>query len=154
MQNKRPQESNLVTETKYFNDSKTKEKPGVCANNLTQLHFLLTIFQNNRGILSEGMMVFIFPTLFLALPLGRNQTILYFQQGAESTASLTAGQTCTNTAALYLALYILQSDTHLKQHNGCNKTFLKQIKPFLKIPVCLKYSIDEMSAFLQRLTFL
>lgn len=50
MQNKRQQESDLVTKTKYFNDSKTKGRPGVCSNNLTQLHSLLNHFSKQNAL--------------------------------------------------------------------------------------------------------
>ena len=70
MQSERPQESSLVTGTEYLNDSNIKGKPGVCLNNLTQLHFLLNHFSKQnalfyRGTLSEGMMVLYFPPYFL-----------------------------------------------------------------------------------------
>lgn len=63
-------DQSLVTGTEYLNDSNIKGKPGVCVNNLTQLHFLLNHFlkQNAlfyRGTLSEGMMVLYFPPYFL-----------------------------------------------------------------------------------------
>lgn len=118
MQNKRPQESDLVTKTKYCNDSKTKGEHGVCASNLTQLHFLLNHFSKQNALQKYFMKgddgIYIsHPTSCFAYR--KESNISLFSAGIESTASHTAGQTCTNSAALYLAELLTPS---------CNQTHI------------------------------
>lgn len=109
-----------------------------------------------RGILSEEMMVFIFPHPISCFGSSKEPNNSLFSAGywinrkPHSWSDL--HQHCSPTP--FWAIYILQSDTRLKQHSGCNKTLLKQIKPFLKNTICLKHSINEMPDFLQCLTLL
>jgi len=81
-------------------------------------------------------MVCYFPTLFLASPSGKNQTVLRFQRAPEPTASPTDGLASTKAAALLLPELFTSS---------CNQTHISGsttpgIKAFLKNHIYLKYT--------------
>lgn len=132
MQNKRPQESDLVTKTKYFNDSETKGRPGVCCNNLTQLHFLLNHFSKQNTLQryfirgDDGIYVS-HPIFCFASRKDSNNHLFsagyWINCNPHSWPDLYQHCSPTPCWAIYT---ILQSDTHMKQHSGCNKTLLKQ----------------------------